>query len=272
MKGHAVEVVRIAAFLNIAQLHGPDEDLEGRNSFRSSSRAVLRYNKSKDHLRYFHVRFGMRIFCLERSFYRHSAVLKAALEELLVRRRVIQDAIEATDSRKREAVELSGRFESELLLGRRTSNGAGEAIDAMRRAKLTAMNKILERSCVLRQCLIDIDFLCAVLVRLFNDAEVDGADLDLERIPALARRLAQVGDVLDRLRPLPELDAMNRAIEADRGQRVPARVSLDLSSPLYEKVLCQVPFSLFDSKGRRIQSLSQVDIWYVRNANFLRFA
>lgn len=185
---------------------------------------------------------------------RHSTILRNALEELLNRRRVIHRAIEATEDRKRAAVDLANRGEADLLLGRRTTTGAG--IEAMRKAKLRTMNKILERLCVLRQSLGDIDFLCALLVRLFSGE----GEIDLSQLPALAKRLAQVGDVLNRLSPLPSLADMQNAIEW-KTAATPGKVCLDLTAPLYEKVLCQIPFALFDSKGGRLRSVSQDDIW-----------
>ncbi len=203
--------------------------------------------------------------------HRDSQVLNSVLVELTSRLRVIDAAVSAAEERRDRVLALARRLESEET--------DPDALRRLRSRRLSSVNATLERLCVLRQARKDLDFLCSGVARLCQDDENTCSG----KVPLVAARLSAIGSCLGRLRPLPspesEFDpetlmkedlseigrrSRSRSKSRERYSRTSNRISrekatqarlrmcLDLSTQLYEKVLCRIPFVITDAAGRRV--------------------
>ncbi len=198
------------------------------------------------------------------------------LLELSARLRVIDSAACAAEERRDRVVALARRIEA--------AEADAALLARLRLQRLRSANATLERLCVLRQARKDLDFLCSGVAALFEkdfdaENEEDEESDPGERVPLVAARLSSVGGALGRLRPLPppeeefDVERWRREVEEEDDnivvgrrlsrddsygadeprQRHRLKVCFDASSPLYEKVLCRLPFVVVEAEtGRRV--------------------
>ncbi len=191
---------------------------------------------------------------------------------------MIDGAISAAEERRDRVVALAGALEA-------SEKGDAAVLGCLRLRRLRSANATLERLCVLRQARADLDFLCSGVSALCQ-GDADDENLG-DKVPLVAARLAAIGSALGRLRQLPppeeEFDLASLRAEAEEAKRRRRsgrsrerrshgrrsrtdshgheeasprvrrlRMCLDVSAPLYEKVLCRVPFVLLDEAGRKV--------------------
>jgi hypothetical protein len=118
-------------------------------------------------------------------------------------------------------------------------NESWDKDEVRRRSRLTAMSGLLWRLCLLRQCEKDLDHLIGLAAAAFA-ASSASAQTDL--LPRLSSSLSALGNTLDRLSQSPRRPASTcSSSSSSNGKVATVVVCLDLSAPLYEKVLCRVP-------------------------------
>jgi hypothetical protein len=102
--------------------------------------------------------------------------------------------------------------------------------------------------------------LCNILQKLNG---LDGSDDDSivsTVLPCVAKRLSDLSNILDEASKCSEDDSDN-SIEALEiallsGNDIPVKALAELSNPMYEKVICDIPFLLMDDKRKLIPSKS----------------
>jgi len=153
--------------------------------------------------------------------------LRLALGDLGRRRSAIAAA--AADA-ERARVQLAAEVAKHQEVTREEEDW--EEGEGRRRQRIAEMSRLLWRLCLLRQCEEDLDQLVKAAATAFTS---ESANAQNDILPRLSIGLDAVGNALNRLEVRPQIK---------KNPLSSILVCLDLSAPLYEKVLCSVPASV----------------------------
>lgn len=196
----------------------------------------------------------------------HSSLLEMVVREIHPKIKVIQRAICDTECCKEhllESVDAVERKCTGLLFwqAKPVCTMREDLFAKLRLLKLKHMNRIVRRLLLLKQCEQDLRFLCGIVQQLMGKEQEDTLMASLV-LPCVAKRLADLGNVLDSssMAGEEEDDCSADGLEAELTGTRPQRAFAELTTPLYEKVLCEIPLVIVDELGCPIDKLQERSI------------
>lgn len=193
-----------------------------------------------------------------------SQLLNLVVQEIQPKIRVIQKAVFETETAKQAIFDNVSVIEQRLMPNVPSDSEAvtrirTEILDQLHKSKDKRLNAIIKRQVILKQCEKDLRFLYSILQKLNSFIQVDknvNSIVSHQVFPHMAKRLSDLGNLLEQASMSKHGEDENSidALECEIvSQGLPEKALAELSTPLYEKVVCNIPFLVMD-KSRKLVS------------------
>lgn len=197
----------------------------------------------------------------------NKSLLDLVVQEIHPKIKVIQKAVFDTEMAKTKIKETVSLIEQRLMPKIPSESEAltkvrNDLMEKLEASKLKRLNIIIRKQLVLKQCEKDLKFLYGILEKMNTlTTTSDAKSIHASIFPHLAKRLSDLGNLLDsvstKISPGSEASDENISTEVFEAEiisqtTVPAKILAELSKPLYEKVVCDIPFLVLDSTKKLV--------------------
>ena len=178
------------------------------------------------------------------------------VQEIHPKIKVIQKAVYDTEMAKQSINETVTAIEQRLMPKipsecETLTKARSSLLERLHSARSKRLNAIIKKQLILKQCEKDLRFLYSVLEKMNSYPDLKNVSNTI--FPNLAKRLSDLGNLLDSIGTGQEDDINAETFETEIVSKDdPAKALAELSKPLYEKVICNIPFLVLDPSKKLV--------------------